>query len=242
MLLALGKEKAGAKVHQRQNEQRIMRLLGHGPGARLGVWPEVKVKHSETVEGVPKTFDYTFDYVVMAVGRLSARDLEAATGEPWSRLRRTVQAAGYSLARRSGEDLVDNAPLGVPGIIEIMTSSTSGGNRSRRTTIPMAFEDALLRDVHTRLDVHRFLAEDTDEVNVLSFSYGGGFEDQRGVIELGDEKLYAGPISEFDATDGELQGFQDIIRAPISPPRRSLMRALATRAPVNQIVVEDAVF
>ncbi len=69
--------------------------------------------------------------------------MEVATGESWRVLKRTVQSGGYSLACRNGKDFVEDAPTGVPGIIEIMTSSTSGGNRDRRTTISMAFEDAL---------------------------------------------------------------------------------------------------
>ncbi len=82
-LLALGKEKAETRVHQRENEQEVMRLMGHAPGSSLGIWPEVKVKHSETVGGIAKTFDYTFDYVVMPIGRLSAEEMEVATGESW---------------------------------------------------------------------------------------------------------------------------------------------------------------
>ena len=285
-LLALGKEKAGTRVHQRENEQEVMRLLDHAPGSRLGVWPEVKVKYSENVEGVAKTFDYTFDYIVMPIGRRSASEMETATGEPWHKLRRTVQSAGYSLARREGKDFIEDAPMGVPGIIEIMTSSTSGGNRERRTTIPLAFEDALLEGEHrapginyrqvwarmvsqlvpkseaalawggktlwivqdhlvnyirqtTRLDVHQFLSDHADEVNILSFSYGQDFGEQSGIIELGDEKLYAGPISQVEEGE-ETQGFQDIIRAPVSPSLQSLMRVLATRAPANQVVVSDA--
>lgn len=40
-------------------------------------------------------------------------------------------------------------PIGGPIIIEIMTSSTSGGNKSKRTTIPQSFEDLLNRKPHT---------------------------------------------------------------------------------------------
>jgi hypothetical protein len=40
-------------------------------------------------------------------------------------------------------------PYGYPTIVEIMTSSTSGGNKRKRTTISAAFEDAILREPHT---------------------------------------------------------------------------------------------
>jgi hypothetical protein len=40
-------------------------------------------------------------------------------------------------------------PIGGPVIIEVMTSSTSGGNKTKRTTIPQSFEDLLTIQKHT---------------------------------------------------------------------------------------------
>ena len=40
-------------------------------------------------------------------------------------------------------------PIGSPVIIEVMTSSTSGGNKAKRTTIPNAFEDCITQIIHT---------------------------------------------------------------------------------------------
>jgi hypothetical protein len=42
----------------------------------------------------------------------------------------------------------DLTPVGAPSIFEVMTSSTSGGNRAKRTTIAQCFEDLLKGNPH----------------------------------------------------------------------------------------------
>ena len=44
--------------------------------------------------------------------------------------------------------IVEGIPVGSPVIIEVMTSSTSGGNKKIRSTIPQAFEDCMLGKNH----------------------------------------------------------------------------------------------
>ena len=44
--------------------------------------------------------------------------------------------------------IIENIPVGSPVIVEIMTSSTSGGNKKFRSTIPQAFEDCILGKNH----------------------------------------------------------------------------------------------
>ena len=51
-------------------------------------------------------------------------------------------------ALKKCEISLDLFPSGVPIIIEVMTSSTSGGNKKHRTTIPMAFEDFISGKSH----------------------------------------------------------------------------------------------
>jgi hypothetical protein len=53
------------------------------------------------------------------------------------------KGAGYALAKRGIQEYVEDFPKGPPTVVEIMTCSTSGGNKDKRTTIPMAFEDAI---------------------------------------------------------------------------------------------------
>jgi len=80
----------------------------------------------------------------------------------------------------------------------------------------------------TALDMNRFLSEHTEEVNILSFSYGDNLNSGKGLIELRDGKLFAGPMFSGDGAD---LSFQDIIRAPVKPPKTVLLKALAGRLP-----------
>jgi hypothetical protein len=52
-------------------------------------------------------------------------------------------------------DYVEDFPFGKPLVIEIMTASTSGGNKNKRTTIPQAFEDAMLGKPHNAPNINK---------------------------------------------------------------------------------------
>lgn len=147
-LLVLGRERAGERACQKNTELETLRLLGYPSGTRLGVWPEVKLKYTNVVNEVKMSFDYTFDYLFMPIGSVSQSEVERATNQPWNKLQRILQNSGYAIAKQGTEYYVEDFPTGVPSIIEIMTSSTSGGDKNARTTIPMAFEDALLGKPH----------------------------------------------------------------------------------------------
>jgi len=154
-LLVLGRENAAARAHQKGTEAEVLRLLGYPSGAKLGVWSEVKLQFEETIDGADKSFNYTFDYVVMPIGRASQQDLTAILGNDWRAWRRIFERGGYTVARRGGDDFVEDCPVGIPHIIEIMTSSTSGGNKTKRTTIPLAFEDAILGKEHNAPGINK---------------------------------------------------------------------------------------
>lgn len=145
-LLVLGRRDMGQRRHQSFAEKLLLRHAGFEPGTTLGVWPEVKMKYIDEASG--KSFDYTFDYILMPVGRSRQDEIEQRTGGRWRTLRPLIEKAGYGLAYREGACYVEDFPLGFPCVIEIMTSSTSGGNKRKRTTIPMAFEDAVLGRSH----------------------------------------------------------------------------------------------
>lgn len=147
-LLVLGRERAGERAHQKELEALTLKLLGYPQGTRLGVWPEVKIKYRETINDLTVTLDYTFDYIVMPIGSVSHAQIEAEIEVKWRELQKVFQASGYVIAKRGNEYYVEDCPIGIPSIIEIMTSSTSGGNKNKRTTIPMAFEDAILGREH----------------------------------------------------------------------------------------------
>jgi hypothetical protein len=147
-LLVLGREAAGERVFQRQTEEQVLRFLDYVPGTRLGVWPEMKLKYLEVVEGVTKSFDYTFDYILMPLTRMSSTEVERKLLVPRNQLLTWFKRGGYTLTSDGDELYIENCPSGSPSIIEIMTSSTSGGNKSKGTTIPAAFNDAILGHPH----------------------------------------------------------------------------------------------
>lgn len=154
-LLVLGREKAVNRANQTNAENQILQLLGYSVGTRLGVWPEVKLMIEETTDVGEKSFHYTFDYIIMPVGRASETQIVELLGGNWSNWRKRLEKSGYSIARKDNLDFVEDFPVGRPYVIEIMTSSTSGGNKLNRTTIPQAFEDAILGKSHTAPNINK---------------------------------------------------------------------------------------
>ncbi len=283
-LLVLGTIHTGVRAHQDYVDEVLLKHAGFQPGERIGVWHELKMQYSEGEGSSRKHFDYTFDYILVPLGLASQSELENLTGRSWSQMRRTIECGGYSLSRQHGTDYVEDFPVGAPVIVEIMTSSTSGGNKAKRTTIPMAFADAILGKEHqgpginyrqvwarmvsqlivksevslawggktiwilqdvlidyisssTALDIRSFLAERTSEVNMLCLSYGSSPNlSSEGILELREGQLFAGPIS---STTGPVvePSFQDMIRAPVCPPKARLIELLARRKPTNIITI-----
>lgn len=275
-LLVLGRENAVERNHQQNSEVAMLKLLGYKKGTNLGIWSEVKLEYKEVMNGVEKTFDYTFDYLVMPIGSVGQDSICEQLHGKWSLLRRILEKSGYTIARRDGMDYVENFPIGVPSIIEIMTSSTSGGNKRKRTTIAQSFEDAIFQKPHaapsinkrqvwarmasqlivkseaalswggktlwliqdtladyisasTALDLNKFVASHTDEVNILSFAYAKE-SSPNGIVELKTDNLFAGKIS----SGGIEPSFQDIVKSPVCPPLSSLLSLLVSKGkPVN---------
>lgn len=150
-LLVLGKkDRPGNREHQLFVDEMVLRLSPFEKSTQVGVWSEVKLQHSMEVEGISKSFDYTFDYVLFPLNMLSQYEAEDLYKTPWKRIRTLLTRAGYEVCDIDGAEFVADFPdtRGVPFIIEIMTSSTSGGNQKRRSTIPMAFEDAIKQQPH----------------------------------------------------------------------------------------------
>jgi hypothetical protein len=89
----------------------------------------------------------------------------------------------------------------------------------------------------TALDFQKFLAEQTSEVNVLCFSYGDAYKNLAGIVEIGTGCLYAGLISPSSNKSKIPPSFQDMIRAPVCPPKSILIGLLAKRLPSNKMTV-----
>jgi len=147
-LLVLGHEGMGSRAHQEYADRKMLALLGYPSGTHLGVWPEVKIKFNEKIDDVNVLFDYSFDYILMPLESVSSHQLEQDFDMEWSKIKRMAEKTGYTVARRNGQEYIEDCPSGRPSIIEIMTSSTSGGDQKKRTAIPLAFEDAILGKTH----------------------------------------------------------------------------------------------
>lgn len=175
-LLTLGRQPAGTRQYQAEAEKLTLKYLDYPSGTQLGVWPEVKLNVTKIIRnlsghlqveelpvdtelteetiaetlptdaGIAKKVNYTLDYVLVPLGRPTSTDILRlfAPKTSWKQATRTLTKSGYVV----GRDFVDAFPVGVPSVIEIMTSSTSGGNKKKRSTIPCAFEDAMLGREH----------------------------------------------------------------------------------------------
>jgi hypothetical protein len=109
-------------------------------------WSEVKIKAEvSTDEDELKTFDYTFDYVISATERKTIAEISSMLSLPPETVKKTAEKNGYTIAYRNSKYWIDDFPTDPLIIIEVMTSSTSGGDKKKRTQIAMACEDAILK-------------------------------------------------------------------------------------------------
>jgi hypothetical protein len=115
------------------------------------VWSEVKIKtevskdkYGDDDDDKTKSFDYMFDYVISATGRKKVADIASSLALSPESVRKTAEKNGYTVACRDTEYWIDDFPADPFIIIEVMTSSTSGGDKKKRTQIAMACEDAIL--------------------------------------------------------------------------------------------------
>ena len=124
-LLYMGR-KANGNVLKGETQTKLLDKCGFEPGTEVGIWAEAKVKYSSDSEDDDATaFDYTFDYVLMPIGRVSKNEAIEATGLSWSVLQKNLRDSGHTFASRDGELFIEDFPVGSPVIVEVMTSSTS---------------------------------------------------------------------------------------------------------------------
>lgn len=140
-------ERGNAEVFSSQDilKKKILSWCKFDSGQRVGVWPEVKIKYA-TKDG--KRFDYTFDYILVPLADTPISEAASLTDKSEKQVEAVAHAKGYRISTANGKKIIEDFPTGKPIIIEIMTSSTSGGNKDKRTTISMAFEDLLMKIDH----------------------------------------------------------------------------------------------
>ena len=129
--------------YQTQVKNQLIQYAGLEPKQKYRVWSEVKMKvETTTAQDEEKFFDYTFDYILAGSRRIRLAEVAAMIDESEHKTQAIAQKNGYAVTTR--EDIwIEDFPGNPIVIIEIMTSSTSGGNKNNRTQISMAFEDAV---------------------------------------------------------------------------------------------------
>lgn len=102
------------------------------------------MKYTERQKGsFTKTFDYTFDYLIASVGDRKLSSIIKQTGLSEAKVLSQLEKSGRVISRKQGELFAENCPVGGLNVLEVMTSSTSGGNKAKGTTIQQCFIDAL---------------------------------------------------------------------------------------------------
>lgn len=130
-------------------QQKLLSKCNFPKGSRIGIWAETKVKYVDARSSDENaSFDYTFDYVLCEIGRVSLKEASSLTKIKENELKRRLTAAGYAVGFVRGEITIEDFPIGKPYIVEVMTSSTSGGNKKNRSCIPQAFEDCIIGNKH----------------------------------------------------------------------------------------------
>lgn len=120
-----------------------------GIASHIGIWSEVKIKYSENNdEDEVKSFDYTFDYIVSSLGSKPIPEIALKLKTTESKVRRQAEYNGYTISLRDSIYHIEDFPIGKLNIIEIMTSSTSGGNKDKGTTIQQSFIEAIKGNNH----------------------------------------------------------------------------------------------
>jgi hypothetical protein len=113
----------------------IFRLLAFPQGTKIAIWSEITLNCSNNRQ----EFNYRFDYVLTCVENQHISEISNLLQKSENSTRTALLRAGYTIQN----DIVLDVPIAPPFLIEIMTSSTSGGNKQDRSTIPLALEDVL---------------------------------------------------------------------------------------------------
>lgn len=131
--------------HQAHVRTQLSKYAELDTGRTYRAWSEVKMKVETTNDDdEAKSFDYTFDYIIAGSARRKLSEIAQMIDKGEKATLSIAEANGYTIAVRNGDQWIDDFPTEPIIIVEIMTSSTSGGDKNKRTQIPMACEDAII--------------------------------------------------------------------------------------------------
>jgi len=143
-LLSLRKGKG--RDYQTDVKKHLLHYAGLPAGQKHRAWAEVKMKVATITEDEQsKSFDYSFDYVLAGSQRKRIAEISELLKLSDQKIQSIAEENGFTLARRDDVLWVEDFPAAPIVIVEIMTSSTSGGDKNKRTQIGMAFEDAVIK-------------------------------------------------------------------------------------------------
>lgn len=148
----LNYRQCGLTSHRSVVRERLHSLAELNGVSSFSVWSEVKMKCPIGQNGRLSLFDYTFDYVIAASARVSLSHVSEMHGVALSEAKAILEDNGFTTAYRDGEWFCDDFPSAPFVIVEVMTSSTSGGNKSKRTQVAQLFEDTVYRLANEKID------------------------------------------------------------------------------------------
>lgn len=131
--------------HQDEIKRTLCEKSGLTPGVRYSVWSEVKMKCNVAGADGDGLFDYTFDYVIAGRFRKPVSEIAAMLGTSEAAAVSALVDSGFTTCRKGGETYCDDFPSLPLVIVEVMTSSTCGGNKRKRTQVAQLFEDTVLK-------------------------------------------------------------------------------------------------
>ena len=131
--------------YQTQVKKHLVRYSGLGNAIKYRVWSEVKMKVATVTEDEQeKYFDYSFDYIIAGSQKIQLSKVAKMFELSERKVKNVAEQNGFTLAMRDDVLWIEDFPSQPVVIVEIMTSSTSGGDKKKRSQIAMAFEDAVI--------------------------------------------------------------------------------------------------
>ena len=93
-LLYMGR-KANDDILRGEMQTRLFDKCGFPVGTKIGIWAEEKVKYTcDDNDADVSAFDYTFDYVLMPLGRVKQSQAISDSGLEWRVLQKKTASAG----------------------------------------------------------------------------------------------------------------------------------------------------
>lgn len=137
--------KGNSPNYQKKVREKLAEYSNLKRGTQYRSWSEVKMKvPTVNDKEESKNFDYTFDYIIAGSKKIQISEVAEIINGGVSEAKRIAEKNNYTLAYRNGEIWVEDFPSEPITIVEVMTSSTSGGDKKKRTQIAMACEDAII--------------------------------------------------------------------------------------------------